>query len=89
LLQATVGKLKETIEFYKVNFIKPFAEALRDYAALDQNLIKRFIDTVIKANLPHISQNGDFESYKSKLEDLFKPFNYVVSQKPAKIPNKP
>lgn len=87
LLQAAVEKLKETIEFYKVNFIEPFAKALSNQGALDQNIIKRFIDTVIKANLPHISQNGDFESYKSKLEDLFKPFNYVVSQKPAKIPN--
>jgi len=87
LLQAAVEKLKETIKFYKVNFIEPFAEALSYHGALDQNIIKRFINTVIKANLSHISQNGDFESYKSKLEDLFKPFNYVVSQKPAKIPN--
>jgi hypothetical protein len=89
LLQAAVEKLKETIKFYKVNFIEPFAEALSYHGALDQNIIKRFINIVIKANLPHISQNGDFESYKSKLEDLFKPFNYVVSQKPAKIPSKP
>jgi hypothetical protein len=85
--QAAVERLKETIEFYKVNFIEPFAGTLSDLGGLDKNLIKRFIDTVIKANLSHISQNGDFESYKSKLEDLFKSFNYVVSQKPAKIPN--
>jgi hypothetical protein len=85
--QARLNQLKETIEFYKVNFIEPFAETLSDLGGLDQNLIKRFIDIVIKANLSRISQNGDFESYKSKLEDLFKSFNYEVSQKPAKFPN--
>ena len=81
--------LNQTIEFYKVNFIEPFAMTLRNLFALEQNLIKSFIDTVIKKNLSRISQNGVFESYKSKLEDLFKSFNYVVSQKSVESPSKP